>query len=283
MKKQGRMLALMTPSVFWLVAFFILPMLIMALFSFGNGSLDFANLRFSLDTYQKFAETNAFWRLLGRSTLVAVYTALLSVLLAYPVAYLLAFHAGQHRGMLLTLIVIPSWISFLLRVLAIKLFLGSHGPFVNFMGSLGFATADWPALLYNRSAVIVTLVYTWIPFAALPIFSALERIEKPLLEASADLGAEPWRAFLRVTLPLSLPGVTAAFFFVFIPTLGEWVTPALMGGTTGIMYGNLIQDQFVRALNWPMGAVMSFVMMVLVVLFLFILTRFFKLSELLEG
>jgi spermidine/putrescine transport system permease protein len=277
------MLALMTPSVFWLVAFFILPMLIMALFSFGNGSLDFANLRFSLDTYQKFAETNAFWRLLGRSTLVAVYTALLSVLLAYPVAYLLAFHAGQHRGMLLTLIVIPSWISFLLRVLAIKLFLGSHGPFVNFMGSLGFATADWPALLYNRSAVIVTLVYTWIPFAALPIFSALERIEKPLLEASADLGAEPWRAFLRVTLPLSLPGVTAAFFFVFIPTLGEWVTPALMGGTTGIMYGNLIQDQFVRALNWPMGAVMSFVMMVLVVLFLFILTRFFKLSELLEG
>jgi spermidine/putrescine transport system permease protein len=277
------MLALMTPSVFWLVAFFILPMLIMALFSFGNGSLDFANLRFSLDTYQKFAETNAFWRLLGRSTLVAVYTALLSVLLAYPVAYFLAFHAGQHRGMLLTLIVIPSWISFLLRVLAIKLFLGSHGPFVNFMGSLGFATADWPALLYNRSAVIVTLVYTWIPFAALPIFSALERIEKPLLEASADLGAEPWRAFLRVTLPLSLPGVTAAFFFVFIPTLGEWVTPALMGGTTGIMYGNLIQDQFVRALNWPMGAVMSFVMMVLVVLFLFILTRFFKLSELLEG
>jgi spermidine/putrescine transport system permease protein len=277
------MLALMTPSVFWLVAFFILPMLIMALFSFGNGSLDLANLRFSLDTYQKFAETNAFWRLLGRSTLVAVYTALLSVLLAYPVAYLLAFHAGQHRGMLLTLIVIPSWISFLLRVLAIKLFLGSHGPFVNFMGSLGFAIADWPALLYNRSAVIVTLVYTWIPFAALPIFSALERIEKPLLEASADLGAEPWRAFLRVTLPLSLPGVTAAFFFVFIPTLGEWVTPALMGGTTGIMYGNLIQDQFVRALNWPMGAVMSFVMMVLVVLFLFILTRFFKLSELLEG
>jgi spermidine/putrescine transport system permease protein len=283
MKKQGRTLVLMTPSVFWLVAFFLLPMLVMALFSFGNGSLDWTELRFSLDTYQKFVETSAFWRLLGRSTLVAVYTALLSVLLAYPVAYLLAFHAGPRRGMLLTLIVIPSWISFLLRVLAIKIFLGSNGPFFNLMDSLGFVTSDWPALLYNRSAVIITLVYTWIPFAALPIFSALERIEKPLLEASADLGAQPWRAFLRVTLPLSMPGVAAAFFFVFIPTLGEWVTPALMGGTSGIMYGNLIQDQFVRALNWPMGAVMSFVMMVLVILFLFVLTRFFKLSELLEG
>lgn len=283
MKKTGRTLVLMTPSTFWLVAFFLLPMLVMALFSFGNGSLDLANLGFSLDTYRKFAETSAFWRLLGRSTMVAIYTALLSVILAYPVAYLLAFHAGQRRGMLLTLIVIPSWISFLLRVLAIKLFLGSDGPFIHFMDNLGFVTSNWPALLYNRSAVVFTLVYTWIPFAALPIFSALERIEKPLLEASADLGARPWRAFLRVTLPLSFPGVTAAFFFVFIPTLGEWVTPALMGGTSGIMYGNVIQDQFVRALNWPMGAVMSFVMMVLVILFLFILTRFIKLSELLEG
>ncbi len=283
MKKQHRTLVLMTPSVFWLLAFFLLPMVIMAVFSFGSGELKFADMRFSLDTYQKFAETSAFWRLLGRSTLVAVYTALLSVLLAYPVAYLLAFYAGQHRGMLLTLIVIPSWISFLLRVLAIKILLGSNGPFVNMMESLGFAASSWPPLLYNRTAVIMTLVYTWIPFAALPIFSALERIEKPLLEASADLGAAPWRAFLRVTLPLSLPGVIAAFFFVFIPTLGEWVTPALMGGTNGIMYGNLIQDQFVRALNWPMGAVMSFVMMVLVILFLFVLTRFIKLSELLEG
>ena len=217
MKKQGRTFVLMTPSVFWLAAFFLLPMVIMGLFSFGGGSLKFSDLHFSLDTYQKFAETSAFWRLLGRSTLVAVYTALLSVALSYPVAYLLAFHAKQRRGILLTLIVIPSWISFLLRVLAIKILLGSNGPFVNIMEHLGFAASSWPPLLYNRSAVVMTLVYTWIPFAALPIFSALERIDKPLLEASADLGAAPWRAFLRVTLPLSLPGVMAAFFFVFIP------------------------------------------------------------------
>jgi spermidine/putrescine transport system permease protein len=130
---------------------------------------------------------------------------------------------------------------------------------------------------------MITLVYTWIPFAALPIFSALERIGKPLLEAASDLGSPPWKAFLRVTLPLSLPGVWASFFFVFIPTLGEWVTPALMGGPEGIMYGNLIQDQFVRALNWPMGSVMSMVMTALVILFLVLLTRFIKLSELLEG
>jgi len=283
MKNKFRTLLLMTPSVFWLLGFFVLPMFVMVLFSFGDGSLRIDRIDFSLDTYEKFIHSAAFLRLLWRSTLIAFFTALLSVIFAYPIAYVLAFFAGEKRGLFLTLIVIPSWISFLLRVLAIKILLGSGGPFLMFMEYIGFQTETWPLLLYNRTAVIATLVYTWIPFCALPIFSALERIEKPVMEAASDLGASPMKSFVRVTLPLSLPGVVAAFFFVFIPTLGEWVTPSLMGGTTGIMYGNLIQDQFVRALNWPMGAVMSFVMMILVIVLLIILTRFIKLSELLEG
>lgn len=127
---------------------------------------------------------------------------------------------------------------------------------------------------------MVTLVYVWIPFVALPIFTALERIDKNLLEAAADLGCQPWETFLRVTLPLSLPGVLAGFFFALIPTLGEFVTPLLVGGTSGSMYGNLIQDQFMRALNWPMGSVMSLAMLVIVLLLLFILSRMGNISKL---
>ena len=127
--------------------------------------------------------------------------------------------------------------------------------------SVGLMSEPRPLLLYTSAAVVVALVYSWLPFVALPIFAALERIDRRLLEAASDLGCAPWQAFLRVTLPLSLPGVVAGFFFVFIPTLGEWVTPALVGGVDGIMYGNIIQDQFARALNWPMGSLMSLVML----------------------
>ncbi|NMC54262.1 MAG: ABC transporter permease [Chloroflexi bacterium] len=283
MKKTGHTLVLMSPSGLWLIAFFLIPLAIMAVYSFGSGSFDLSGQSFSLDTYVKFFNTPSFLNLLWRSTVIAFYTALLSVLMAYPIAYFLAFQAGSWRASLLTIIIIPSWISYLLRILAIKLILGSSGLLNSLLLGLGLVQESVPLLMYSRSAVMITLVYTWIPFAALPIFSALERIGKPLLEAASDLGSPPWKAFLRVTLPLSLPGVWASFFFVFIPTLGEWVTPALMGGPQGIMYGNLIQDQFVRALNWPMGSVMSMVMTLLVIIFLMILTRFIKLSELLEG
>ena len=135
-------------------------------------------------------------------------------------------------------------------------------------------------MLYSPSAVVVTLVYVWIPFVALPIFAALQRIDSSVLEAAADLGCPAWQTFLRVIFPLSLPGVAAGFLFVFIPTLGEWVTPALVGGARGVMYGNLIQDQFVRALNWPMGSVMSLVMLALMLVQLALFSRVVRLSDL---
>jgi len=148
--------------------------------------------------------------------------------------------------------------------------------------SLGFIENVSPILIYSRNAVIVTLIYVWFPFVALPIFAALERIDKSLLEAAADLGCRKAEVFLRVTLPLSAPGVAAGFFFCFIPTLGEFVTPLLVGGAQGSMYGNLIQDQFMRALNWSMGSVMSLAMLVVMIVMIFIITRFVSLSSLLE-
>ncbi|MCB0079716.1 MAG: ABC transporter permease subunit, partial [Caldilineaceae bacterium] len=139
-----------------------------------------------------------------------------------------------------------------------------------------------PILLYSPLAVVVVLVYVWIPFAALPIFAALQRIDNSLLEAAADLGSPQWETFLRVVLPLSMPGVGAAFFLVFIPTLGEYVTPLLVGGVNGIMYGNVIQSQFSRALNWPLGSLLSLVMLVVVLPIMLLFNRLIKLEEIVE-
>src|SRR4030095_6453322 len=136
--------------------------------------------------------------------------------------------------------------------------------------------------LYNRTAVMFTLIYVWIPFAALPILAALQRIDISLFEAAADLGARPYHQFMRVTLPLSLPGVFAAFFMVFIPTIGEYVTPLLVGGSRGFMYGNIIQDFFTKAANWPLGSALSMVMLAATVALVVLATRLIDLRQLFE-
>ncbi len=276
---KRRLLLLMGPPVLALLLFFLLPIGIMALYTFQTGTLG-GDMRWSLDTYRRFFENTALHRLLWRSTLVSFQTALWCILLSYPLAYYLVFRAGNRRMTLLTLIVIPAWTSYLLRILAWKLILGTEGMLNTFLLWAGWIKEPSPILLFSQTAVIVTLVYVWVPFVALPIFAALERMDKRLLEAAADLGSPPWYSFLRVTLPLSLPGLIAGFLSVFIPTLGEYVTPLLVGGVNGIMYGNLIQDQFVRALNWPLGSLMSLVMLV-ALLPMFLLFR--RSDEVLQG
>lgn len=270
----------MAPPSLWLVLLLVMPVVTMVLFTFRAGSFGQAAQQFTLNNYAAFLQNQPFQSLLARSAGVAAIVALLSVVLAYPVAYYLSFSAGSRRFTLLTLIIIPAWTSYLLRVLAWKIILGSGGVLNTVLASLGLAADLGSLFLYNRTAVIITLVYTWIPFVALPIYAALERIEPSLLEAARDLGARPWNAFLRVTLPLSLPGVIAGFLFVFIPTVGEYVTPALVGGPRGIMYGNLVQDQFLNALNWPMGSVMSLAMLLGVLLPILLFSRFVRLTEL---
>lgn len=270
----------MGPSTLWLLALLILPLITMVLFTFRAGSFGAASQQYTLDNYREFLANSAFQRLLWRSILTAGLVGVLSVVLAYPVAYYLAFEAGEMRLTLLTLIIIPAWTSYLLRVLAWKIILGSGGVLNSLLQNMGLVDQSLPFLLYNRTAVVITLVYTWIPFVALPIYAALERIDPSLLESARDLGARSWQTFLRVTLPLSLPGVLAAFLFVFIPTVGEYVTPALVGGPRGIMYGNIIQDQFLSALDWPMGSVMSLAMLLAVLVPIFVFSRFVRLGDL---
>ena len=280
MKTRLRVATLMTPPALTLLALFVIPLVVMALFSFRAGTFGAQREVFTFEHYQAYLDNTVYHNLLLRSARVALETALYSVLLAFPVAYYLAFHAGSKRFSLLTLLLVPAWTSYLLRVLAWKIMLSSGGVFNAALLALGLVEEARPILLYTRGAVIITLVYVWIPFVALPIYSALQRIDPSLLEAAADLGSPPWRTFLKVTLPLSLPGVLAGFFIVFIPTLGEWVTPLLVGGVSGSMYGNVIQDQFVRALNWPVGSLMSLVMLGFVLLFLMLFSRIGRLSDL---
>ncbi len=280
MENRSRFATLIGPPSLYLFLIFLLPMGLMFVYSFRAGISGEAHDTFTLANYQSFLENANFHRLLWRSAVIAFIIASLSTILAYPLAYYLSFQAGPSKMTLLTLLIIPTWTSYLLRIFSWKLILGSNGLLNSLLLALGIIDTASPILIYSRSAVMVTLVYVWIPFVALPIFTALERIDKNLLEAAADLGCQPWEAFLRVTLPLSLPGVLAGFFFALIPTLGEFVTPLLVGGTSGAMYGNLIQDQFMRALNWPMGSVMSLAMLVIVLLLLFVLSRLGNISKL---
>jgi spermidine/putrescine transport system permease protein len=177
-------------------------------------------------------------------------------------SHFLAFRARERAPILLILLLVPAATSFLMRVMAWKLLLGSSGAINSFLLWTGLIREPIGLLLYSQAAVVITLIYVWTPFAALPIYGALQRIDRSHLEAAADLGSGPWSRFWRVTVPLSLPGVLATFFMVFIPTVGEYVTPFLVGGTAGIMYGNLIQDFFTRAGNWPLGSALAVIMLV---------------------
>jgi len=232
--------------------------------------------------YIRIAATGSYWRLLGISSLTALGIGMSAVLLAYPLAYFLVFHAGSRTAFYLILLLIPFWTSYLLRIMAWKILLGTEGVINSFLLYVGVIQEPLTALLYNRTAVILTLIYVWIPFAALPIFASLQRIDRALFEAAADLGARPYHQFTRVTLPLSAPGVLAAFFMVFIPTVGEYVTPLLVGGSRGFLYGNIIQDFFTKAANWPLGSALSMIMLAATLVLVLLATRLIDWKQLFE-
>jgi spermidine/putrescine transport system permease protein len=272
------------PPLLWLVAFLVMPVVLMAAFSFRpdmRGEL-FQLWTPTVDQYASIVATGSYWRLLGISTLTALGIGISAVLLAYPLAYFLAFHAGPRAGFYLILLLIPFWTSYLLRVMAWKILLGTEGVINSFLIYLGVIQEPLTALLYNRTAVILTLIYVWVPFAALPILAALQRIDPVLFEAAADLGARPYSQFTRVTLPLSAPGVLAAFFMVFIPTVGEYVTPLLVGGSRGFLYGNIIQDFFTKAANWPLGSALSMIMLAATMILILLATRLIDWRQLFE-
>jgi len=266
----------------WLGVFFVVPIVIVALYSFDVYSLFPGPHGFTLSGWRGVAHEHVYLRLFWKSVKMSLTVSVVIVLLAYPLAYYLALSGTKRKYVLLLLLIAPFLTSYLLRVLAWKVILGDQGVVNSFLFWTGVRSPDHPLsqLLYSRFAVMLVLGYIWLPFVALPIFVSLESLDRRLLEAASDLGASRLRSFWSVTLPLSLPGVIAAFFFVFIPTLGEFITPSLVGGATGYMYGNQIVDLFGAGFpDWETGSVLALFLILVVTVLTMVFSRFLQSSQ----
>jgi ABC-type spermidine/putrescine transport system permease subunit II len=273
--RRATALAVASPPYAWLGLFLVVPLIFTLALSFRadmQGEL-LGFWRPTLKQYQTIFAVASYWQTLAFSIAVAFGVAVSTIALAYPVAYFLVFRAGRAAGLCLLLLLIPFWTSFLLRVMSWTRLLDLHGPVNWMLMQLGVIVEPIDDLLESPSALVITLIYVWIPFAALPIAAALRGIDAELVEAALDLGASPWRCFRTITFPLSLPGVLAAFFLVFIPTVGEYVTPMLVGGPDSYMYGNIIQQIFDEAGNLAQCAALSVVMLFITLLLIALAAR----------
>ena len=256
--------ALLSPTLLIMLAGMCVPFVILVAMSFWTQHVFEFDTTPSLTNYNEIVDKPMYRVLLTRSLAISGACTVATVLLAYPMAYYVAFHVHRHKMVWIILMTLPFWSSYLLRVFAWKIILGYKGAInASFMG-LGWLEKPLEFLLYSPTAVVITLTHAWAAFAILPIYVSLEKIDRSLLEAATDLGDGPIKRFIGVTLPLSLPGVIAASLLIFIPTVGDFVTPALVGGPDGAMIANLIQVQFARVNNWPMGAALSLSMMVII-------------------
>src|SRR3954454_22660667 len=285
--RRKRRLDLTTPALLglpvgWLGVVFLVPIAIVAAYSFDVYSLNPGPHGFTLTAWHDFLHSSVYLRLFWKSVRMSLTVSAIVVVLAYPLAYYLALSGTKRKYILLLLLIAPFLTSYLLRVLAWKVILGDQGVVNTFLFWTGIRAPEHPLsqLLYSRFAVMLVLIYIWLPFVALPIFVSLENLDRRLLEAATDLGASRTQAFLRVTLPLSLPGVVAAFLFVFIPTLGEFVTPSLVGGVTGYMYGNQIVDLFGTGFpDWETGSVLAIFLLGVVASLTILFARFLQPRE----
>jgi spermidine/putrescine transport system permease protein len=258
----GRYL-LLTPAMALLAFTLAAPLALLLVYSFWNQHGLVLETRFTISQYAAVLTRDVYRLVFLRSLAISAMATALSVALAYPVAWYIAFHA-RAKFLWLLLVTIPFWTSYLLRVFAWKVILGFNGLINSGLIALHIVSQPVSVLLYNPGAVALTLTHGYAAFAILPIYVALEKIDPALLEAAADLGDSTLRRFVRVMLPLSLPGVLTACVLIFVPTTGDYVAPSLVGGADGEMIANLIQVEFGRANDWPLGAALAVTTIVLV-------------------
>src|SRR5579863_8875918 len=269
--------AVTLPPLLWVAAFLLLPYALMFAYSFWSVSPAQQILHsWSLENYSHLLTHEVYRQTLLRSAWIAVRVMLLSLLLGYPVAYLLSFHAGRRKNLLYQLVIIPLWVSYPVRAYAWKTILGTDGVLNTSLQYLHLTRHPLDFLLYSPFAVVLTLTHIYTPFTILPIYAALEHIPRNLVEASHDLGATPAQTFWKVIFPLSIPGVVAGATFAFVLSLGDFLAPLLLGGPSGIMISNIVVSLFGAAYNWPLGAAISLGMLVIVVSLLFLSERLEK-------
>jgi spermidine/putrescine transport system permease protein len=261
----------LAPAAVILVLLYGIPLLIIGVYSvLQRGAYGGVEAVFTLASFQRLADS-LYLTILARSFLVAAAATLLCLVLAFPLAWFIS-HAGPRKNLYLALVVLPFWTSILICMYSWMFLLRDTGLVNTLLLSLGWISEPIP-LLYNYGAVLLGLVYNYLPFMVLPIYAALERLDPHLVEASSDLGARPWTTFRRVVLPLSAPGVRAGGVLVFIPCLGDYLTPDLLGGGRTIMIANLIHNQFTSSRDYPFGAAVSLALMSVVMLLLWQLLK----------
>ena len=261
---QAKGLALLSPTFLFALLLLAGPILVVVAHSFWTQNYLTIDRTFTLENY-RIALTEPIYRdLLFRSLWLSFSVATLTVVLAYPIAYFISFHGGRHKNLWLFLITIPAWTSYLLRIMSWKVILGYNGVLNSALLGAGIIDEPSTAFLYNTNSVLIALTHAWAVFAILPLYVSLEKVDRTLLEAATDLGDGPLRRFLRVTLPLTIPGIVAALIIVMIPTVGDYVTPRLVGGKDGVMIANAIEVQFKKGANWPLGAALSVTTMIVI-------------------
>jgi spermidine/putrescine transport system permease protein len=270
MGKEGsswtlRLVGLLSPVTVWLGLFFFVPLLLILAYSFGtSGVYGGITLGFNPSNYLKVFDP-LYLEIIVRTFVIALITTFLCLLIGYPLAYFIIFKGGRYKHTLILLVMIPFWTSLLLRAYAWVVILGGDNGIANRVLQFLHITDHPLTLIFTPQAVMLGMVYTYLPFMILPLYAALGKFDWRLKEAAQDLGATRWHTFWRVTFPLSMPGVIAGSILVFIPSAGEFVIPNLLGGARTVMIGNLIQQQFLSARDWAFGSALAILLAVLLV------------------
>ena len=254
--------SLLLPALILVILAMASPMLLTVVTSFHTQvSMMEIDTTLTLDRYKDFFNRPIYTTLLARSIKISFFVTVVTLLTTYPLAYYIAFYVKKNKMLWIVLMTLPFWTSYLLRVFSWKVILGHKGVINSALMASGMIGEPLSFLIYSQTAVVLTLAHAWAAFAILPLYVSLDKIDKSLLEASYDLGNTKFETFWRVTFPLSLPGVIGAILIIFIPTVGDYVTPQLVGGTDGRMLSNMIQSLFGRANNFPLGAASAVLML----------------------
>jgi spermidine/putrescine transport system permease protein len=264
------------PPILWVALFLLLPYALMFTHSFWAVRDGFLVHDWNLQNYRQLFTNSLYVNVFLRTMRIAGSVTFASLLLGYPLAYFLSFHAGTRKELLYQLVIVPLWVSYLVRGYAWKTILGSEGVLNGFLQYLHITHQPVSFLLYSPFAVIVMLTHIYTPFVFLPIYAALEHIPRPLIEASQDLGATQRTTFLKVILPLSMPGLLAGATFAFVLSLGDFLAPLLVGGPSATMIANIVQSLFGAAYDWPLGAAVSVCILLITVSLLFATERLEK-------
>jgi len=263
---------LLSPSVFWLLVFTLIPMGIVVYYSFlTRGPWGSITYEFTLDSYRLILDP-LFLKIFARSFVLASLTVIICLCAGYMVAYWIALYGGRRKNLLIFLVILPFWTSYLVRIYAWMTLLSDHGLINTFLMNLNLISEPLP-LLHNQFAVLLGLVYTYLPFMILPLFAALERLDRSVLEAAADLGATATERFFRVTLPLTKGGMLSGSVLVFMPAIGEFLIPELLGGAKAMMIGKFIALKFTGLRHWPLGSAYSLLLVAIILILIYLYMR----------